>query len=541
MATYRITAPDGTKLKITAPDDATPEQVLAYAQENHKPATPEDKSSIAQNIAGGVLKGASQIGATLLAPVDAAARLVGVQNDYIGRTDRRQAVDDFMKSNGVDTDSFAYGTGKIGTEIAGTAGVGGAVANGLRMIPGVATAAAPLLDAITTGGMRADGVNGLAALATRATGGAINGAASAGLVDPSTAGTGAAVGAAFPVAAQGVAKTANKLGSAMRGNVVPEVKDLYQKAQEMGVQIPADRLVNSRPMNAMAAALNYVPFSGRAATEDAMNSQLNRAVSRTFGQDSSNVTMALRKADAQLGGQFEKTLTENGVKIDKQFLTDMADVFNNAEKELGADALKPIKAKIDQLIEKGADGIIDGKAAYVVKRDLDRIGATNTPQAFHALELKHRLLDALDRSLGPDKAAQFAQTRQMYGNMLDLEKLAKNGAEGELSVARLSNMKNINNQPLQDVADVAAQFVKPREGAHGAAQRAAAGAITFGLGGTPALIAGAGTGRAANMALNSNMLKSIMLNEPVPLVNNKLVQMLQQGGYRAAPIAISGQ
>jgi len=38
MATYLITAPDGTKLKITAPDDATPEQVLAYAKENHKPA-----------------------------------------------------------------------------------------------------------------------------------------------------------------------------------------------------------------------------------------------------------------------------------------------------------------------------------------------------------------------------------------------------------------------------------------------------------------------------------------------------------------------
>lgn len=40
MATFRITAPNGSVYEITAPDDATQEQVLAYAQANYAQANP---------------------------------------------------------------------------------------------------------------------------------------------------------------------------------------------------------------------------------------------------------------------------------------------------------------------------------------------------------------------------------------------------------------------------------------------------------------------------------------------------------------------
>ena len=100
-------------------------------------------------------------------------------------------------------------------------------------------------------------------------------------------------------------------------------------------------------------------------------------------------------------------------------------------------------------------------------------------------------------------------------------------------------MDTMGNQSLQDVADVAAQFVRPREGAHGAAQRAAAGLITLGMSGAPALATGAATGRAANMALNSNLAKQLILNEPTPILNNQLMKTLQSGGYRVAPLITS--
>ena len=51
---------------------------------------------------------------------------MGVQNDFIGRTDRRQAMDQALSGMGADTESLAYGGGKLGAEIAGALGAGGA-------------------------------------------------------------------------------------------------------------------------------------------------------------------------------------------------------------------------------------------------------------------------------------------------------------------------------------------------------------------------------------------------------------------------------
>ena len=43
MATYDITSPDGQKFRVNAPDDATQEQVMAYAQKNFKMAKQPEK------------------------------------------------------------------------------------------------------------------------------------------------------------------------------------------------------------------------------------------------------------------------------------------------------------------------------------------------------------------------------------------------------------------------------------------------------------------------------------------------------------------
>ena len=568
-----------------AGDTEAARTLAAEITKMRQPEQPSTLDSIKQgagNLAAGALRGAGSIGATLLTPVDAAARAMGVRNDFIGRTDRREQMDAGLQSLGADPSSMLFKTGKLGGEIAGTAGAGGVLANGARALGATRALSGlePIVNGVArgleTGGFRVGELagTGAGALARVGTGGAV-GASAAGLVNPEDAGTGALIGGALP----GAAQLAGKAGAGIRnavtgGGVAPEVAALAKRAQELGINIPADRLVNSRPMNAAAASLNYVPLSGRAATEDAMASQLNRRLSNTFGQDSSNVTMALRKADGVLGGQFETTLKNNGVAFGPKSLAQLSEVFDTAQKELGDDALKPIVAQVNDLlkkgfgdaykpavhghggpsagevfgqlqniIESGATGAVDGQAAYNIKRALDRIGRGNTPTSFHALELKGALMDALNGSLGPQKAAEFATTRAQYGNMLKLEKLAKNGAEGEISVARLANMQGINNPQMQELADIAAQFVKPREGAHGAAQRVSLGGMTAALGGWvggpvgAALAAGTlmGGGRAANGLLNSKMIKNYvagggLLGEPETL------GLLTQGAYRALPL-----
>jgi hypothetical protein len=525
---YEILEPAGGRYEILPPQESVSDKV---------------KQGVG-NLAAGAVRGAGSIGATLMMPVDAAARAMGVQNDYIGRTDRRSEMDAGLQSLGADPTSLLYQGGKLGGEIAGTAGVGGVLANGARALGATrfASGLEPIINGVArgleTGGFRVGELAGTGlGAATRLGTGALTGGAAAGLVNPQDAGVGALIGGALPGAVQGAGKAGAAIRRSIAPEVAPEVRQLAQRAEELGIRIPADRLVNSRPMNAVAAGLNYVPGSGRAATEDAMVSQLNRRLSNTFGQDSSNVTMALRKAEDALGGQFDDFLRNNVVRVDQQLMDDLATASNQAAKELGSDGASIISKQVDDILAKAATGEIDGQAAYNIKKTLDRIGKRNSPEAWYALDLKGKLMDALNRSVGPDKAQAFGKVRQQYGSMLELQKLAKNGAEGEISVARLANMKNIRNPQMQELADIAAQFVKPREGQHGAAQRALVGAASFGIGGVPGLVGGMAAGRATNMALNSKTARGLLLNQAGGLLGEpESLGLLTQGAYRALPL-----
>lgn len=556
MPIARFQMPDGRVARFEVPEGTTPEQAQSMMAEHMVQQPPEPEKSfgakVAQgvgNLAAGAVRGAGSIGATLLWPVDKAGDLMdrasgvsdtGLKGLVTGEKrltrneQRRQDMDSGLQSMGADPNSWLYKGGKLAGEIAGTAGAGGALANGLSRVPMLAKSLPGVIEAVRTSGMTA----GNAGLGARALGGSISGAATAGLVNPEDALTGAAIGGALPVAAKAAGLAGSTLGRGLRGApVAPEVAALAKRAEQLGIDIPADRIVNSKPLDAMASTLNYVPFSGRAATEAKMGAQLNQALSRTFGENSSNVTQALRQAEGKLGGQFDTFLKNNSVAVDQQFVADLADAANKASRELGSDGASIIAKQVDDIVAKAGTGVIDGQAAYNIKKTLDRIGNRNSPEAWYALDLKKKLMEALNRSVGTDQAQAFGQLRQQYGNMLDLQKLAKNGAEGEISVARLANMRGIKNDSMQELADIAAQFVKQREGQHGMAQRAIVGGVTFGAGGLGGLLGGATVGRAANSALNSKTVKGLLTDGIPDLISDPAAQL----AYRISPLLGGGR
>ena len=524
----------------TMPEDVTP-----------KAAAPKDEDGIGTKLAKGAAMGVADIGNTALNIGVGALTLGGKVLPGVAQWNRTRNADmDYITEQ--NKDSTAFDVGRIGANVAATLPVGGALGKGAQLLGRGAAAvgmdaAVPVLNSLgtslATSGMKTGAAVGnslmskAADMGIRTAGGAITGGVSAGLVNPESAPVGAVVGGALPGVLKGAGLAGGAVRKAITGEVAPEVAALAARAKELGITIPADRITNSKPMNALAATLNYVPMSGRAATETRMESQLNKALSRTFGQDSDNVTMALRKASDDLGGKFDSVLKNNVVRVDDSLLNRLTEIQTTAERELGADGLKAVSGQIDELLSKGATGELDGQAAYNIKRTLDRIGKRNAPEAYHALELKGALMEALDRSLGQAEAAAFKTTRQQYGNMLSLEKIAQNGAEGGVSVGRMANMKNINNPDLQELADIAAQFVKTRESQHGAMQRAVVGGVSGVIGGVPTMLAGAAAGRAANTALNSNMLRNALTGAPIG--GGETFNKLLQGGYRAAPVLTS--
>jgi hypothetical protein len=210
--------------------DSAPALPPGFVLDSAQPK-PTTKSDTSRDIAGGILRGAGSIGATLLSPVDWAARKlndgkpVNIGGYDIAGQDRRAGMDAALQTAGVNTDSLGFGAGKIGAEVAGTLGVGGGLANVLGRAPVIASKAAPALEAIRTAGMS----TGLPAAATRAgaagnlalrsAGGGVTGAASATLVNPDDAQTGGLIGAAAPGAFKVAGYVGSKVGQAIPAGV----------------------------------------------------------------------------------------------------------------------------------------------------------------------------------------------------------------------------------------------------------------------------------------------------------------------------------
>jgi hypothetical protein len=124
-----------------------------------------------------------------------------------------------LKGMGAEPDSWMYKGGKLGGEIAGTAGMGGLLARGASAVPYLAQNAAPLINAIGSSGMTVGqtALTPAKVMALRAAGGAVAGGASAGLVNPNDAVAGATIGAALPPAVKLAGEAGRLTGNAVSG------------------------------------------------------------------------------------------------------------------------------------------------------------------------------------------------------------------------------------------------------------------------------------------------------------------------------------
>jgi hypothetical protein len=288
-----VQLPDGTILR-DVPDGTTKAQIVQKLKANGRavpadwlsPATDAQKaepSMLSQagqhigNAAAGLVRGAGSIGATIVAPYDIAKdALAGKGLSLESNRQRRADMDGGLQEMGAQPGSKVFKGFKLGGEVAGTLGAGGAIANVVgRAAPVFAAANPNLLTAISSAGMEAGGATGLANPLIRAAGGAINGGVSAGMVNPEDAVMGAAVGGALPGAVQIVGKASNALGRVVRGPAqTADASAAIQAARDSGYVIP--------PTQANPTLLNRVleGFSGKITTAQNASAK-NQAVTNT--------------------------------------------------------------------------------------------------------------------------------------------------------------------------------------------------------------------------------------------------------------------
>lgn len=223
-----VRLPDGTVIR-GVPDGISKADLTAKLARNgydvSKLAPPEEHGVLA-NAGMGFLRGAKDV-------IDTGAQLLASGFDKITGTQEGQRVKsmndagqaDFKREYG---DSTAASIGRIGGNVVATLPVGGIVGKAVSMVPGLA----PLGEAVATGGFRtglapATTAGRLGNLAIRSAGGAINGGASAALVNPDDAGTGAIIGGVLPPALV----TAGKVGTYIAKGAGSVVKPFTEAGQ----------------------------------------------------------------------------------------------------------------------------------------------------------------------------------------------------------------------------------------------------------------------------------------------------------------------
>lgn len=242
--------PDGRIARFEVPEGTTPEQAhqmmtAHFTQSAHQQDKPfanakqmeetRPNTSIMQdagNFLSGAVRGAGSIGATILAPYDIAKDAInGKGLSLESNRQRRSDIDSGLQMLGANPESGFYTAGKIGGEIAGTAGIGGVLAKGAAAIPQLAKFA----PALQSGGFNlgpAQTASPFANAAIRAGAGAAVGGTQVGITNPEDAATGALVGGIMP----GGVKVAGAVGNAVKNGAGVAARNILGASTGTGAE-----------------------------------------------------------------------------------------------------------------------------------------------------------------------------------------------------------------------------------------------------------------------------------------------------------------
>jgi hypothetical protein len=346
--------------QVEFPDDMTDDQIVAAIKKTSMGYKAEKKTGFfgdmslknvpknLGNLGAGLVRGAGSIGATALLPADMINQKLRGE-DFLSLKDnkeRRALMDAGLQTLGADTNSGLYETGKLGGEIAGTAGAGDVLALG------AAGMKMPLVaNALKSGGFNLGGTTGSRALnaALRVGGGAVNGGSQAALANPESAGTGAIIGGMIPVAGKIAGETGNLISSGanktakslMQSALKPTLKQLRTGEADRAIQTLLDEGISptSKGVNQLKAKIWNI------------NDEVaNRISNSTATIDKQNVLNTLTDVRSNFANQVSPTSDLNAIQ-------GVADDFSNHPGLLGGSF--PVQTA--QQLKQGTYKVLKGK------------------------------------------------------------------------------------------------------------------------------------------------------------------------------------
>lgn len=504
MPKFRITAPDGKSYEVNAPDGASQQDVLAYAQAHYQQPdaapkvwqpvkrTPQDITDNAEAY-------------SLQHPVTDDMNLRQQFAAGLGKSmyDTARGVGQLVSG---DTEASKADASRVQRQDEALTGhAAGAIGNVVGQVGQMAVPVGDLAKGLSFAGKAAPYV------ASAARSGVIAGLQP--VQQGQTRAGNAAEGAAYGALGEGVSKVAGRVAAGAKDKIAPEVAVLFQKAKAAGIPVHFSQLSDSKFVKTLASTLSYLPFSGGAAKAQAQQQAFNAAVGRGFGAKDAKVLTdeVMATAKQNLGNAYDQLFAGRTIGLDRQAVTDLIRLHSTVDRDLESSGAKVAKNQIVRILdEAGAQGAMPGKVYQNLRSELRNQFGKETPVGRVVMQARKILDDAAARDLGPAEAATLKKLNAAYANFGTAKDALKQveGAKGNVRPASLYPLvRNGSTKEMRDLAKIG-QMLKDPIPDSGTAGRLLTTGLVGGTamgGGLPGLLAlaklsavGATAGRAAN-------------------------------------------
>lgn len=459
MPKYRITAPTGETYEITAPEGASQDDVMAYAQQQHSAAqgtsqpsaTVPDTSPFGQGVQQAVQQFQSedaqppslgeQLGRaavrTTKALAEGAASLPDIvlgPLNYItgGRTGTaQQALQTTYKAAGVPelpaqtgaeryADAIARGLGGtiggvgVGSTLAGSASpTVSAIGSTLAASPG-AQAAAATTGAASAQGAHEFGASPLAQLAAGFGGALIPGAAGA--------------AANLPGRALGAALTPN-----------PERQAIAQSAMARGIPLKASQVSDSVLGKYLDSVTGIVPGSGAKKFDTAQRAAFNNQIGQAIGApDTTTVTpQVFAKARQDTSNIYNDLWNRNNLPVNQNLVGRFQQL---ADEAVSADP--GVISKLNGYMKRIAAGVqkddqgnlyLPGDKFKAIDSDMGHDAMQGGELSKYIGGFQDAVRDAMGSAMTPQDQALLAQANRQWGNQKTIAPLVAKAVDGNIS------------------------------------------------------------------------------------------------------------
>lgn len=353
-----------------------------------------------------------------------------------------------------------------------------------------------------------------------------------------------AYGGAFGAGAHGLAAGVGAAGRNAMGAIAPEIRQLAQRANSLGIPLHASQVSQSLPVKVAASAGKYLPFSGYAKAASRQQTAVNRAVGNTFGADSPKLTdEVMETARAKMSSQFEDIFNRNVVPLGEQGTKQLVAIERQASRRLTNSQSQVLRNQLEDILANVDDGVLTGHKYQAVRTSLKK-AEDDTKLGLAVRELRVALDNIAADSVGATDAATLKTLRSSWANYKTTKDALKqvSGAAGDVRPAALWPLiRNGSTKEMRELARIGQTLLKDPIADSGTAQRSLIYNLLMSGGSiaNPALIpliakaaaGGATLGRAAN----SNTLARLLTRESRGVRTSKLGQLMLRSSPAIGP------